>query len=546
MKPRILWVNECSVLNTGYATYGHEVLNRLYQSQRYELAEHAIYVKHSHDQARNLPWVVYANMPEDHEEQLKQVYNSNPSNQFGEWRFEDICLDFKPHIVMDIRDFWMCSFEYRSPFRPYYNWVIMPTVDAFPQNEEWLSTYTDADGCFTYQDWSKKVLDHEGGGRIKTLGAASPAASPVFQPHPDRQKLKESMGLGGKTIIGTVMRNQRRKLYPDLFTSFKIFLEETKRDDVYLYCHTSYPDMGWDIPRLLLQNEIASKVLFTYVCEHCGTAFPSCFSDVLASCPRCGNMSAHMANVQKGVDNQGLSNIYNLFDLYVQYANSEGFGMPQLEAAACGVPVMAVDYSAMTDAIRKIGGQPIPLIAMSMELETGCFRAMPNNDVFIDMLLKFFQLPKENQEALRVKTREDYLKNYSWDTTAQKWANYFDRVDINKYEQAWHSQPKIINIPNDYPQHLNNRELASWLIVHLLQEPRLHNSFMEARLVRDLNYGVTAPGLSGMYYNDQSAFNAKPNWQPFSRDDAFRHFRELALRKNHWEQKRWQSIQAKR
>ena len=66
---------------------------------------------------------------------------------------------------------------------------------------------------------------------------------------------------------------------------------------------------------------------------------------------------------------------------------------------------------------------------------------------------------------------------------------------------------------------------------------------MESRLIRDLNYNTTSPGLSGMYFNEQSAMFNKPNWQKFDREIAFKHFVQLGRRKNHWEQKRWQSLQ---
>ena len=543
MKPRILWVNECSVLTTGYATYGREVLKRLHTSDKYTLAEHGAYISHQDPRAQQVPWVLYANLPDPNSQDDVNRYNSNPANQFGEWRFEDVCLDFKPHIVMDIRDFWMLSFEYRSPFRPYYNWVIQPTVDAYPQNEEWLSTYKDADGVFTYQDWSKAILDHEGGGKINTLGAAPPAADVDFQPL-NRQQLKEQLGFGNTQIIGTIMRNQRRKLYPDLFASFCMFLNETKRDDIMLYCHTSYPDMGWDIPKLLLKLGLSSKVLFTYICKDCNHAFPNFFSDVLTTCPRCQKMSAGMASVQQGVDNKILSIILNTFDLYVQYANSEGFGMPQLEAAACGTPVMSIDYSAMTDAVQKLEGISLPPLTLSMELETGCFRAVPDNDLFIEKLKEFFELEPAVREQMRAKIRDNYVKNYNWDRTTQKWMSYFDTVNIDHYEQLWHTPPKIYEPPTDYPKHLSNRDFATWIILEVLREPRFLNTYMEARLVRDLNYGVTSQGISGMYFNEMSSVSfQKPTWQEFNKETAFKHFVELRKRTNHWENRRWQRIQ---
>ena len=150
----------------------------------------------------------------------------------------------------------------------------MPTVDSYPQNEQWLSTYANADGVFTYQDWSLNVLNSESGNKIKTICSAPPSAEAEFQPAQDKDSLKEQLGYKDYKIIGTIMRNQRRKLYPDLFEGFKKFLDNTGREDVLLYCHTSYPDMGWDLPKLIMEHGIASKVLITYICQNCGHAFP--------------------------------------------------------------------------------------------------------------------------------------------------------------------------------------------------------------------------------------------------------------------------------
>ena len=545
MKPRILFCSEFSELKTGYAVYGHEVLTRLYNTGKYDIYELACYSHRSDPRNRNAPWTIYSILPDEDNELQMKAYHSNPHNQFGEWRFEEICLDCMPHFVCDIRDFWMMSYQFRSPFRPYYNHCIMPTVDAFPQNEEWISSYASADGVFTYQDWSKKVLDHESAGKIKTLGAASPAADTAFQPM-DRMAIKKSVGLEDVKIIGTVMRNQRRKLFPDLFGAFKSFLESTKTENVFLYCHTSYPDMGWDIPKLLLQYGLSSKALFTYVCKECGHVHPNFFSDVVVSCPRCRRIAAGMANVQTGVDNNVLAAIMNMFDVYVQWANSEGFGMPVIEAAACGTPVIGMDYSAMSSTLRSVGGVPIQPLTLTLELETGCFRAVPDNDKLIDKLLQFFDKLTEDQRLeLRAKARQAYVNNYSWDHTAGRWASYFDHFNVDKYEQAWHSQPRIHNIPNDYPKNTSNTIYAKWLIAEVLGEPRFLNSYMESRLIRDLNYEVTNPGVAGMYFNDQSAMFTKPQWQPFTKEIAFQHFSDLGRRKNIWEQRRWNTIQSK-
>ena len=109
-KTRILLCNEASFLKTGYATYGREVMKRLLASDKYELAEFASYGKMDDERAVDIPWRYYPNLPDESNEQQIQEYASLATNQFGEWRFEHVLLDFKPDIVFDIRDFWMIDF----------------------------------------------------------------------------------------------------------------------------------------------------------------------------------------------------------------------------------------------------------------------------------------------------------------------------------------------------------------------------------------------------------------------------------------------------
>ena len=85
-------VNEASFLCSGYGKYGKEVLKRLYETEKYELAELAIYGKINDLRNTNVPWVYYANTPNDDDPSM-QAYNSNPVNQFGQWRFERVLLD---------------------------------------------------------------------------------------------------------------------------------------------------------------------------------------------------------------------------------------------------------------------------------------------------------------------------------------------------------------------------------------------------------------------------------------------------------------------
>lgn len=542
-KKRILFCSEATFLNTGYATYTREILNYLHSTGKYELAEMASYGEKNDPRAANIPWKFYGVIPaNDASDEEKKQYHSFPTAQFGELAFEPTCLDFKPDVVCDIRDFWMLDFAERSPFRPFFKWCIMPTVDARPQARQWMATYQSADACITYSEWAGDVLKDQSGGNINYLGISPPSAHPAYQPIDNKEALRQSYGIDPDLkIVGTVMRNQRRKLYPDLFQAFRTLLDSVDDSSKYmLYCHTSYPDLGWDIPELLQQYQLSSKVLFTYICAQTGKPFPSLFKGAVAQSPFTGQYGATLSNVKQGVDYEDLSKIINLFDIYIQYANCEGFGLPQVEAAACGVPVMSVDYSAMESVVRNLGGIPLKPKALYKELETGCLRAVPDNDLTAQKLIEFFNQPVSIRRKHGFETRQAFLKYYQWNKSGKVWEDYFDSVEILPEELTWKSKPRITQPqpkPQEIPKGMTHESLARWLITDVLCEPNKVNSFMEARLIRDLMYQTSTATTGGMYFNESAAaFDGKLSRSPFNFDIAYNHMANLCNRRNHWEQ----------
>lgn len=547
-KKRILFCSEATFLNTGYATYTREVLNYLYNTGKYEIAELAAYGKRDDPQAANIPWKFYGVIPPDNTiEQEKDAFNSKPTNQFGEYIFESVCLDFQPDFVCDIRDFWMLDFQERSPFRDFYRWVIMPTVDARPQARQWVATYESADACFTYSDWAGEVLKQQSGNKINYRGSAPPSAHPAYCPMTNKDEIREQFGISKDVkIIGTVMRNQRRKLYPDLFEAFRKFLDGVENPNEYiLYCHTSYPDLGWDLPELIQDHGLSSHVMVTYVCEETKKPFSSFFRGAIAESPFTNRLTARVSSVKHGLSYEDLAKIINTFDLYVQYANCEGFGLPQVEAAACGIPVAGTDYSAMESVLRQLEGITIKPKALYKELETGCLRAVPDNDLAAKEFADFFNKSKEERTAIGNKCRENFLIHFQWDKTGKQWEDYFDSVDIIPIELTWHSNPRFRKPqpkPENY-QHMNNNDLARWLILNALCDPSKANSYLEARLSRDLLYQFSTNVTGGMYFNESSAvFDGKNSKNPFNFEMAYKHMVDLCNRHNHWEQQRIRAI----
>ena len=70
-KKRILFCSEATFLNTGYATYTREILNYLYSTGKYEIAEMAAYGEKNDPRAANIPWKYYGVMPNQNSEPKK-------------------------------------------------------------------------------------------------------------------------------------------------------------------------------------------------------------------------------------------------------------------------------------------------------------------------------------------------------------------------------------------------------------------------------------------------------------------------------------------
>lgn len=538
-KKRVLFLTEAAYLSTGYATYSRNVLQHMLNTDKYDLAEISIYGSADDERRGVIPWKNYPNLPDSSSsEEEKRVYNSNPTNVFGAWRFERACLDFKPDVVLSIRDFWMDSFIYESPFRRIFKWVWMPTVDAAPQNEEWIHQFCDADAILTYSDWAKCIIDKQSGGNANTVGSASPSASDDFQMNPDKEAAKRMLGYPeGAKVIGSVMRNQRRKLFPVLIEAFANYLAVSGDKKTYLHIHSSYPDGGWDFGELIHKYGVSSRVYFTYICSNpqCKSVEICNFNDSRKSCQKCRQFTSTQTNVNNGVNDETLAKIYNSFDLYVQCANSEGFGLPQVEAAACGVPIACTNYSAMEDVVKKLGAYPIKVDALYKELETGCMRAVPSVEDLTRIFDEFFSLTHIDRNTMSNKTRHLFEKHYSWKKTADVWMEVIDSLDYADWSVDPIIKP-VVDIELN-PQESNNEFLRKCADAYLIDPSRINSHPMRVML-RDLNSGISKPSSDGFWSSEFSPFTNRVVSHPFNREKAMEILKNKLTTSNAWEQAR--------
>lgn len=531
---RILFVGEASFLSSGYGTYAHELLHRLYDTNRYDIAELGCFA-HQKDENK-VPWKFYGNLPNGAAEQA--IYESNKMlNPFGAWKFEEVCLDWQADAVLTISDPWTLSFLEVSPFRPFFHLIQSPPVDSAPQNDQWISSFTNSDKIITYTDWAYSVLKKQGGNLINLVGTASPGVDlETFRP---RNIAKPGFLPADAIIIGTVMRNQKRKLFPDLLRSFRKILDELPRGiavRLYLYMHTSYPDW-WNLPSLMMEHGISHKCLFSYKCKSCDSMFPSFYRDARTVCLHCKQPTAFLPNTHLGVSRENLSQIYNMFDCYVQYANSGGLEMPLVEAAACGIPIFSIDYAGPSDVLTKVKGTPLKYLKLQRDSDVDSDRAIPDNSDFVAKIIKFLQEPESWKKKKSEDARRGVEKHYTWDLNFKVWEKAIESLPLQNRSQTWESSVKLHKAAalSESPQGLPPAALVEWAMVHIAGRPDLCNHFMVNRLLKDLQWGSKAESIGDIHFNELSALGIKGSRQNFTVEDAVEELRGMCEFKNHWE-----------
>lgn len=524
-KKRVLFVSESHHLASGFGTYAKQVLPRLAATNKYDLAEFASYG--DSQKIGTVPWDYYSNSPINDEEAA--VFKSHPSNAFGTWKFNRVLLDFRPDIVLTYRDPWMDEWIKESPLRKYFHWLWMPTVDSSPQRRKWIETFKSCDAILAYSEFGEKVLNEQSSNTINTIGCASPAIDPDFyKPVENKVSHKESYGIPADSfVVGTVMRNQTRKLFIELMKAFRIFLDNAPKDiadKTFLYLHTSYPEKGgWDIEGGILENGLSSNVLCTYVCRSCGDWRPSRYKGPIKKCPKCYQRTCFMPSVGNGISIEELIKVYNLFDLYVQYAICEGFGMPQVEAACCGVPVAAVNYSAMEDVVKHTNGYPIKVEKMFRELNTNAERAYPSNEHLAEIIETHFSKEDSFREQKSKDVRQGVINRYDWDRTAKVWEDYIDSYLPTGSQGEWDSPLRQIQVPEEIPQGMSHKQFVSWCFGYLIGSPSRVDSYDACKYMACLDFGCFVDSQYG------------PHLDPFSVEIMFNIFKSKAEEINAFE-----------
>jgi len=387
-KIKLLWLSDSPFTCTGYATISRNILNRL-QDMGYDC----------YYQAHNFFGQDVHNAKFGDGEELKFITLGTGVKPYSEDLLVPRIRDLKPDIFGVLLDTFMLY-----PWYMNYDYAPAKTLFYFPSDGEGglpLNCENILRKC-NYPVAMSKFAQNQ----VKTSYNLNTSYIPhavdtsIFYPlsYKEKERIKESWGLKGKFIVGSVFRNQGRKMADRLLKTFAIFAK--KHEDAVLFLHTDLFDNAavFDLRVLVYRLGIMNRVVFS------GMRF------------------------FRGFDYKKMNDVYNLMDVFFLSTSGEGFGIPTIEAMSCGIPCVVTDYTTTKELLIDDGkcGEAVPIVS---EL-TGSWtveRGIMDINKGVEALEKLY-----NDEKLRkeygLRGREKVLKKYDWNVVIKDWDKLLRRI----------------------------------------------------------------------------------------------------------------------
>ena len=282
-------------------------------------------------------------------------------------------------LVVTLMDVWVLDPKWMAQM----NTAAWVPIDHEPAPQKVLDYFT-ASGAvpIAMSRFGERQL-----GRLDPLYVPHAVDCEKYRPY-EREKTRELVGLDEDTfVVGMVAANKGRpgrKGFVQAFQAFAKFLQ--KHENAVLYLHTMMN------PALAGGEDLASLL------EALGIPQDSV------------RIADQYRVLFDPYSHDSMAKIYSCLDVLLNPALGEGFGVPMLEAQACGVPVITTEFSAQKEVVRA-GWHVKPAQGMGNGYWTGLnsWQKFADVDDICAALEDCYSLSNDQRETLTKEARAHAL-----------------------------------------------------------------------------------------------------------------------------------------
>ncbi len=227
----------------------------------------------------------------------------------------------------------------------------------------------------------------------------------VFKPL-DKAEIRAKLGIKPETFLfGMVGANKEmppRKGFQEAIDAFAMFVRDNPDSKAGLYIHTLSPPIGkFPIMDYAKQLGIQDRVLV-----------PDNYAALYKTPP------------------EVINQIMNMFDVLLQPSRTEGFGLPVVEAQACGVPALVTDFSALPELIVEgKTGLKVKVDKLELASQWGYHAVPDTQDLYKQMNKIYKMLKKDTKGKIAKACRKHVLANFDIDQIFQnEWLPFMESL----------------------------------------------------------------------------------------------------------------------
>ena len=304
---------------------------------------------------------------------------------------------FGADIAISLIDAWVMD----AAMFPGIKWVPWFPVDMEPLPPPVASAVAKAYRRIVFSRFGERMVNDAG---MDCYYVPHGVDTNIYRPY-DRGEARKTLGWpGDKFIVGMVAANKdypSRKNWPAALAAFAEFAKT--HPTAMLYAHTA-AQMGVDIVGIASGLGLNDRILIV----------------------------DQYKSMLGGISEDVMAMMYSGMDVLLNPANGEGFGIPILEAQACGTPVIVGDWTAMSEIC--FGGYAIPKHdAERFWTPLNAYQYMPH----VKGIRKGLEWAWQNASSERIKQKcVDGAKRYDADRVVQEyWLPVL--ADIEKRVNLW-------------------------------------------------------------------------------------------------------------